>query len=267
MDDTLTRSLAKYTSRPLRSRARASLLSEALPRVVRVIWALCLLSMTFAGGVASAWEEDQGMRERRLRMVRDQIQARGVRDPKVLEAMRSVPRHLFIPKRQIARAYEDTPLPIGHGQTISQPFIVAYMCEALGLEGHEKVLEVGTGSGYHAAVLSLLAAKVYTIEILEPLARDAQQRLRALGYHNVKVRCGDGYLGWPEEAPFDAMVVTAAPPEIPQELLKQLKMGGRMVIPVGEAMQELLRVTRTGEGVGVERLLPVRFVPMVPASP
>lgn len=207
------------------------------------------------------------MKVARLRMVRDQIEARGVRDPRVLEAMRSVERHLFVPEREKARAYNDTPLPIGYGQTISQPYIVAYMCEALELTGNEKVLEIGTGSGYHAAVLSLLAKEVFTIEILEPLAKEAQRRLESLGFTNVKVRCADGYKGWPEEAPFDAIVVTAAPPEIPQELVNQLKIGGRMVVPVGEGIQELVRVTKEEKGVRTERLLPVRFVPMVPGKP
>ena len=211
-------------------------------------------------------EGDDPMKTARLRMVRDQIEARGVKDPRVLEAMRSVERHLFVPEREKSRAYNDTPLPIGYGQTISQPYIVAYMCEALELKGGEKVLEIGTGSGYHAAVLSLLAKEVYTIEILEPLAREAQKRLESLGYRNVKVRCGDGYKGWPEEAPFDAIIVTAAPPEIPQELVNQLKVGGKMVLPVGEEIQELVRVTKEEKGIKTERLLPVRFVPMVPGN-
>jgi len=209
---------------------------------------------------------DDPMKTARLRMVRDQIEARGVKDPRVLEAMRSVERHLFVPEREKPRAYNDTPLPIGYGQTISQPYIVAYMCEALELKGDEKVLEIGTGSGYHAAVLSLLAKEVFTIEILEPLAREAQKRLESLGYRNVKVKCGDGYKGWPEEAPFDAIIVTAAPPEIPEELVKQLKVGGKMVLPVGEEIQELVRVTKEEKGIKTERLLPVRFVPMVPGN-
>jgi protein-L-isoaspartate(D-aspartate) O-methyltransferase len=209
---------------------------------------------------------EPSMLEERLRMVREQIQARGVKDPRVLEAMGSVPRHRFVPDSEASKAYQDSPLPIGHGQTISQPFIVAYMCEAMELKGHEKVLEIGTGSGYHAAVLSLLAKEVYTIEILQPLAEAARNRLKELGYQNVKVFCKDGYRGLPEEAPFDGIVVTAAPPEIPQELMKQLKIGGRMVVPVGKGEQELLRITRTEQGAKVERLLPVRFVPMVPGK-
>ncbi|MEJ5378319.1 MAG: protein-L-isoaspartate(D-aspartate) O-methyltransferase [bacterium] len=211
-------------------------------------------------------DRDLAMGQERARMVREQIEARGIRDSRVLEAMASVPRHRFVPETEVHRAYEDSPLPIGHGQTISQPFIVAYMCEALELKGHEKVLEIGTGSGYHAAALSLLAKEVYTIEIVEALADEARQRLKRLGYGNVKVIFGDGYKGLPEEAPFDAIVVTAAPPEIPQELLRQLKTGGRMVVPVGRGEQELLRITRTEQGAKVERLLPVRFVPMVPGK-
>jgi len=225
-----------------------------------------LVSLVVFAGSPWASDVDLAMGERRERMVREQIQARGVKDPRVLEAMRRVPRHMFVPPSVASKAYQDSPLPIGHGQTISQPFIVAYMCEALGLEGHEKVLEIGTGSGYHAAVLSLLAREVYTIEILEPLADEARERLQVLGYDNVTVVCGDGYQGLAQQAPFDAIVVTAAPPEIPQELMRQLKTGGRMVVPVGEGTQELLRITRTEQGARVERLLPVRFVPMVPGG-
>lgn len=225
-----------------------------------------LLGLGCCGGELWASEHGSAMDKQRARMVREQIQARGIRDPRVLQAMGSVPRHRFVPDSEVSRAYQDSPLPIGHGQTISQPFIVAYMCEALELKGHEKVLEIGTGSGYHAAVLSLLAKAVYSIEIVEPLAEEAKKRLQELGYENVKVFCKDGYKGLPEEAPFDGIVVTAAPPEIPQELVKQLKIGGRMVIPVGKGEQELLRITRTEQGAKVERLLPVRFVPMVPGK-
>ncbi|MGQ9654254.1 MAG: protein-L-isoaspartate(D-aspartate) O-methyltransferase [Thermodesulfobacteriota bacterium] len=199
-------------------------------------------------------------------MVRKQIQGRGVKDPRVLWAMRTVPRHLFVPEKYSKEAYADRPLPIGHDQTISQPYIVAYMTEALGLKGDERVLEIGTGSGYQAAVLSMLVREVYSIEILEPLAEEAARRLKELGYDNVEVRCGDGYLGWPDKAPFDAIIVTAAPPEIPQELVKQLKVGGRMVLPVGVGTQDLIRVTKTQSGIRKENLLPVRFVPMVPGK-
>ncbi len=177
--------------------------------------------------------------------------------------MRDVPRHLFVPKMSRIAAYEDHPLSIGYGQTISQPYIVGFMTEAALLQAEDKVLEIGTGSGYQAAVLAELVDKVYTIEIVQPLAEQAEERLKDQGYANIFVRYGDGYKGWPEEAPFDAIVVTAAPNTIPQELVNQLKVGGRMVIPVGSFYQELYRITKTKEGIKKESLLPVRFVPMV----
>jgi protein-L-isoaspartate(D-aspartate) O-methyltransferase len=195
-------------------------------------------------------------------MVAAQIEERGVRDPRTLAAMRKVPRHLFVPPALEREAYADHPLPIGHAQTISQPYIVAFMTEALGLRGGEKVLEVGTGSGYQAAVLAEIAATVYTIEIVTPLADEARARLARLGYRNVQVRAGDGYQGWPEAAPFDAVMVTAAAPRVPEPLKQQLKDGGRLVIPVGEDYQELIVMTRRGAEFPVQRLLPVRFVPM-----
>ena len=198
----------------------------------------------------------------RARMVREQIEARGVRDPLTLAAMRKVPRHELVPADVRAFAHDDNPLPIGHGQTISQPYIVAFMTEALGLRGGEKVLEVGTGSGYQAAVLAEIAAQVYTIEIVAPLAERARADLARLGYANVHVRAGDGYLGWPEAAPFDAIIVTAAAPKIPEPLKAQLKDGGRLVIPVGEEYQSLVVVTRTGSRFAEQTVLPVRFVPM-----
>ena len=195
-------------------------------------------------------------------MVAEQIVARAIRDPATLRALAKVPRHRFVPSRYEHEAYGDHPLPIGHGQTISQPYIVAFMTEALGLKGGEKVLEVGTGSGYQAAVLAEIAAQVYTIEIVEPLAREAETRLGGLGYENVHVRAGDGYAGWPEAAPFDGILVTAAAPRIPEPLKQQLRDGGRLVVPVGEGVQELTVVTRKGDTFREERLLPVRFVPM-----
>ena len=198
----------------------------------------------------------------RDRMVEQQIASRGIKDPRTLAAMRKVPRHLFVPPSSSAEAYEDHPLPIGHGQTISQPYIVAFMTEAIRLRGGETVLEVGTGSGYQAAVLSEIAAKVYTIEIVEPLAEDARRRLERLGYATVSVRAGDGYLGWPEAAPFDAIMVTAAAPKVPEPLKQQLKDGGRLCLPVGEEFQELVVLTRKGAEFIEERVLPVRFVPM-----
>jgi protein-L-isoaspartate(D-aspartate) O-methyltransferase len=198
----------------------------------------------------------------REEMVAAQIEARGVRDARTLAAMRKVPRHLFVPPDLAGVAYGDSPLPIGQGQTISQPYIVAFMTEALGLRGGETVLEVGTGSGYQAAVLAEIAARVYTIEIVAPLAEEARERLVRLGYRNVEVRAGDGYQGWPEKAPFDAVIVTAAAPRIPEPLKQQLKDGGRLVIPVGEEYQELIVVTRRGTAYVENRVLPVRFVPM-----
>jgi protein-L-isoaspartate(D-aspartate) O-methyltransferase len=201
--------------------------------------------------------------DRRARMVETQIVSRGVRNPRVLAAMREVPRHLFVEPSERDRAYEDTPLPIPGQQTISQPYIVALMTELLDVAAGEKVLEIGTGSGYQSAVLSRLAGEVYTIEILPELARAAESRLKQLGYENVTVRAGDGYGGWPEHAPFDAIIVTAAPERIPQPLLDQLAPGGRMVIPVGGFFQELKVFEKDASGRVTERaILPVRFVPM-----
>lgn len=199
----------------------------------------------------------------RERMVDEQIVARGIRDPLTLAAMRKVPRHLFVPERERDAAYGDHPLPIGEDQTISQPYIVAFMTEALALGGGEKVLEVGTGSGYQAAILAEIAGEVYTIEIIPSLAAGAAARLEALGYKNVHVRAGDGYRGWPEAAPFDAIIVTAAPDHVPQPLVDQLETGGRLVIPVGTVSQDLrVLVKREGGRLVEERTLPVRFVPM-----
>lgn len=196
-------------------------------------------------------------------MVEEQIAGRGVEDAAVLDALRQVPRHLFIPESVRDQAYEDYPLPIGEGQTISQPYIVALMTQLADLGPDDKVLEIGTGSGYQAAVLSRLAREVYSIEILEPLGRRASQTLRRLGYDNVNVRVGDGYGGWPEEAPFDAILVTAAAPDQPPPPLEeQLKVGGRMVIPVGKYFQDLVVLTRTQKGKVRRSVIPVRFVPM-----
>lgn len=203
------------------------------------------------------------MEKRRLEMVDRQILARGVKDPRVLDALKHVPRHLFVPAGESAQAYEDHPLPIGSGQTISQPYVVAFMTEQLRMTGKEKVLEIGTGSGYQTAVLARLAGKVFSIEIRPELAESAMKRLESLGIENVKVRAADGYRGWPEEAPFDAILVTAAPEAVPPPLLQQLAVGGRMVIPVGGFYQELKVIERTSSGFTEKSVLPVRFVPFV----
>ncbi len=195
-------------------------------------------------------------------MIEQQLLARDITDPLVLNAMRRVPRDRFVPPDQRQWAYEDRPLPIGFRQTISQPYIVAYMSQALRLTPEAKVLEVGTGSGYQAAVLAELAATVYTIEIVPQLADRARDTLAELGYDNVHVRQGDGYAGWPEQAPFDAIMVTAAPDHIPQPLIDQLGLGGRLIIPVGQDRQTLTILTRTEDGVEEEPDLPVLFVPM-----
>lgn len=195
-------------------------------------------------------------------MVGSQIVARGVRDPKTLDALRSVPRHRFVPPHLAPHAYEDHPLPIGHGQTISQPYIVAFMTEALGLGGGERVLEIGAGCGYQTAVLSTIASRVFGIEIVPPLAREAGERLRKLGYVNVEIREGDGYSGWPEQGPFDAIVVAAAAPRVPEPLKEQLRDGGRLIVPVGEYVQALTIVTRRGGTFEERQVMAVQFVPM-----
>ena len=199
-------------------------------------------------------------------MVVDQIAARAVRDPRVLAAMRDVPRHLFLPPELQRQAYADRPLPIGYDQTISQPYIVALMTELARPDPADRALEVGTGSGYQAAVLSRLVAHVYTIEIVEPLARSAEERLENLGYANVTVRAGDGYAGWPDMSPFDIIMVTAAPDHVPEPLLAQLKPGGRLVIPVGpiSAVQQLQLIEKDNAGrTQTTRVAPVQFVPLV----
>jgi protein-L-isoaspartate(D-aspartate) O-methyltransferase len=224
--------------------------------------ALALLAAAAVAVTAAAAEPASPYARERAEMVDTQIAARGVRDPRVLEAMRTVERQLFVPEALQAHAYADTALPIGHGQTISQPYVVALMTELAAVSPRSRVLEVGTGSGYQAAVLATIAAQVYGIEIVEPLAAEAKDRLARLGYGNVTVRAGDGYRGWPEHAPFDAIVITAAPPEIPEPLLAQLAEGGRLVAPVGRAEQQLVVVERTPSGLSRRTVAPVRFVPM-----
>jgi protein-L-isoaspartate(D-aspartate) O-methyltransferase len=195
-------------------------------------------------------------------MVRDQLQQRDVKDAQVLAAMRRVPRHEFVPESIVASAYDDCALPLSLGQTISQPYIVGFMTQALKLTGKEKVLEIGTGSGYQAAVLAEIVPEVYTMEILPDLAERARTVLTRLGYKNIYIRTGDGYQGWPESAPFDRIIVTAAPDQVPQPLIDQLKTGGRMVIPVGRFDQQLVVLEKTNSGITRLTTIPVRFVPM-----
>ena len=200
----------------------------------------------------------------RAEMVTNQLRARDISDPRVLDAMGRVERHRFVPADLAAEAYEDHPLPIGHGQTISQPYIVAFMTQALRLEPEHRVLEIGTGSGYQAAILAELVREVYTIEIVEPLGKQAAATLASAGYTNVHVRVGNGYQGWPENAPFDRVIVTAAPDDIPPALVDQLRIGGIMAVPVGSGdFQELRILRRTDNGLETLQTLPVRFVPMV----
>jgi protein-L-isoaspartate(D-aspartate) O-methyltransferase len=217
----------------------------------------CRPSSTAGQGEAD-WED------RRTRMIESQLRARGIADARVLEAMRKVPRHLFVPEEHRDRAYDDNPLPIGHDQTISQPYIVGYMSEALELKPTDRVLEIGTGSGYQAAILGELAGAVYTIEIVPELAERSRKVLADAGYQNVHVRHGNGYLGWPEAAPFQKIIVTAAPESIPQALIDQLAVGGTMVVPVGSVYddQVMTILRKTDEGVVKRETLPVRFVPM-----
>ena len=214
----------------------------------------------------SCTQNDPNFDHLRKLMIKNQLQSRGIRDDAVLEVMRSVERHNFVPENYRDRAYSDGPLPIGHGQTISQPYIVAFMTEQLQVSSQHKVLEIGTGSGYQAAILGELAKHVFTIEIIPELAEGAKNILNHLSYKNITVRAGDGYKGWPEEAPFERIMVTAAPTEIPQTLIDQLAPGGRMILPVGAQflVQYLWVIEKDDqETVTKEKILPVRFVPMV----
>ena len=210
-----------------------------------ILVAVCMQGASVGGlqRAASSFDAE------RLRMVNEQLKARDIRDPRVLDAMVKVPRHLFVPESLRARAYSDSPLPIGYDQTISQPYIVAFMTQALDVQPRHRVLEIGTGSGYQAAVLGLLADRVYTIEIVEPLAVRARDTLAGLGARNIEVRTGNGYLGWPEHAPYDRIIVTAAPDEVPPRLVEQVKIGGVMVIPVGTVTQQLRILRRTSAGM------------------
>jgi protein-L-isoaspartate(D-aspartate) O-methyltransferase len=200
--------------------------------------------------------------EQRQRMVSEQIKPRGIKNKAVIEAISKVPRHLFVAPSLVNWAYADSPLPIDYGQTISQPYIVAYMTEMAEINPKDKVLEIGTGCGYQAAILSELAQEVYTIEIIPELGKKAYQTLKKLGYNHVHIRIGDGYEGWPENAPYDSILVTAAPEKIPPALVNQLALNGKMVIPVGKFYQEILILTKTNDGLEKERTIPVRFVPM-----
>ena len=214
----------------------------------------------------SCTQNDPNFDHLRKLMIKNQLQSRGIRDDAVLEVMRTVERHNFVPENYRDRAYSDGPLPIGHGQTISQPYIVAFMTEQLQVSSQHKILEIGTGSGYQAAILGELAKHVFTIEIIPELAEGAKNILNHLSYKNITVRAGDGYKGWPEEAPFERIMVTAAPTEVPQELIDQLAPGGRMILPVGAQflVQYLWVIEKDDQGtVTKEKILPVRFVPMV----
>ncbi|WP_299577955.1 protein-L-isoaspartate(D-aspartate) O-methyltransferase [uncultured Sunxiuqinia sp.] len=225
--------------------------------LVPFLWVVLSFTIPLAGAQPEAFVQA------RKQMVRMQIQARGIHDQEVLEAMRTVPRHQFVPLDYLAEAYRDGPLPIGYGQTISQPYIVAYMTEQVRPQSDFKVLEIGTGSGYQAAVLAEIVDSVYTIEIVEALGQAARQRLRDLNYNNVRVKIADGYYGWAEAGPFDAIVVTAAANYIPPLLIEQLKDGGRMIIPVGSPFQvQMLKlIEKKQDKVRTKNLLPVRFVP------
>lgn len=234
--------------------------SGAMPGAGRIFVLLCL---ALAACTDAKPPQTADLAAQREAMVEQQIAGRGISDPATLEAMRAVPRHEFLPLRLRSEAYMDYPLPIGHGQTISQPFIVAFMTEAIRPQPGEKILEIGAGSGYQAAILAHMGADVYTIEIVEPLAKMARLTLERLGYKNARVKYGDGFHGWPEHAPFDAIIVTCAPDKIPPALVEQLRDGGRMIIPVGGGMnQELVLLRKEGNKIEKQSVLPVRFVPM-----
>ena len=212
----------------------------------------------------SSQSQDDPFTLRRIKMVEEQLESRGIRDRTILEVFKKMPRHLFVKEQYLEMAYEDSPLPIGLDQTISQPFIVAYMTEQLKIQNTDTILEIGTGSGYQTAILAELGGRVYTLEIIRDLARQAETNLKDRGYKNIYAKRGDGYQGWPEYAPFDAIILTAAPPgKVPEPLLDQLDDGGRLIAPIGEEHQQLLLIVRQGSRFSRRSLLPVRFVPMV----
>jgi protein-L-isoaspartate(D-aspartate) O-methyltransferase len=241
-----------------------------MPKLRQTVHLLCLTAFLIpvldgnAHGRSGIGDKTMPYVAKRKQMVARQIEQRGVSDPRVIEAFLKVERHRFVPERYTPNAYGDHPLPIGEGQTISQPYVVAFMTEVLNLSRSDRVLEIGTGSGYQAAILGELSDSVFTIEINGPLGRRADRLLKKLGYTNVKVRIGDGYKGWEDHAPYDAIIVTCAPSHIPAPLKEQLKEGGRMIIPVGgRSNQSLVLLRKTGNRLAEEKVLPVRFVPMV----
>lgn len=232
----------------------------------RTIFVGTLIPIAFTGCNTQTIVKDP-YEMKRENMIESQIKKRGINDRDVLDAMQKVERHLFVPTELANEAYSDSPLPIGEGQTISQPYIVALMTDVLDLDSHSKVLEIGTGSGYQAAVLAEICDSVYTVEIFESLATKASSLLKVLGYTNIKVKCGDGYAGWQEYSPFDAIIVTCAPSDIPEPLTRQLAEGGRMVIPVGESnTQELVLIEKRNGLLRQKAIVPVRFVPMIDTS-
>ena len=233
----------------------------------RIFVLALILAVVWWGGVGSdlrlgrpAGADDAFAAQRRTMV--DELRRRGVTRTDVLAAMEQVPRHLFVPDDVRAQAYSDQPLPLGGGRSVYQPYVVALMTSLLELKRGDKVLEVGTGSGYHAAVLSRIAREVYSIEIVETVASQASKKLSVLGYHNVAVKVGDGYQGWPDKAPFDAILLSAAPPHIPKPLLNQLRVGGRMVVPVGGFFQDLQVITKVADGLETRNIIPVRLAPM-----
>lgn len=228
-------------------------------RRIAALFALLLVALSLEVAAPAAAEDTFGTQRRTMV---DELRQRGITKPDVLAAMEQVPRHLFVPEDVRAQAYSDQPLAVGGGRSIYQPYVVALMTSLLELKRGDKVLEVGTGSGYHAAVLSRIAREVYSIEIVEPVASAASKRLSVLGYHNVNIRVGDGYQGWPDKGPFDAILLAVAPPHIPKPLLAQLRVGGRMVVPVGGFFQDLQVITKMADGLEKRTIIPVRLSPM-----